>query len=69
MIAEGAAQCYPRFAPTMEWDTAAGHALVSECGGEIFDVDLGQPLRYNKEELTNPSFVAQPAGEWRTGNP
>jgi 3'(2'), 5'-bisphosphate nucleotidase len=61
MIAEGAAQCYPRFAPTMEWDTAAGHALVRECGGELFDVDHCQPLRYNKEELTNPGFIAQPS--------
>jgi len=59
MIAEGSADIYPRFAPTMEWDTAAGHALVVAAGGSVMKTDQSTPLAYNKENLLNPWFVAQ----------
>jgi 3'(2'), 5'-bisphosphate nucleotidase len=58
-VAEGAADLYPRFAPTMEWDTAAGQAVVEAAGGEVVDATVGEPLRYNKEDLHNPWFVAR----------
>jgi len=57
-VAEGSAQFYPRFAPTMEWDTAAGDAIVRASGGEVLDAADSLPLRYNKEDLHNPWFVA-----------
>jgi len=59
LIAEGKAHVYPRFAPTMEWDTGAGQAIVEHAGGEVFEAASGKPLRYNKESLKNPFFVAQ----------
>lgn len=59
LVAEGAADVYPRFAPTMEWDTAAGHAIVRAAGKEIWHTDLQEPLRYNKEDLLNPWFIVQ----------
>lgn len=58
LIAEGAADLYPRFGPTMEWDTAAGHAIVEISGGYVHDIETGLPLRYNKEKLRNPHFIA-----------
>ncbi|MFW6138601.1 MAG: 3'(2'),5'-bisphosphate nucleotidase CysQ family protein [Spirochaetota bacterium] len=58
LVAEGTADIYPRFAPTMEWDTAAGHAIVKQAGGEIFSVGSGRPIEYNKKDLTNEGFVA-----------
>ncbi|WP_019394592.1 3'(2'),5'-bisphosphate nucleotidase CysQ [Priestia filamentosa] len=58
LVAEGKADVYPRFAPTMEWDTAAGHAIVEEAGGKVTKQD-GTPLLYNKEELVNPWFVVE----------
>lgn len=57
LVAEGAADVYPRFAPTMEWDTAAGHAIVKAAGKEIIDHSTGKPMRYNKENLLNNWFV------------
>lgn len=58
LIAEGAADVYPRLGPTSEWDTAAAHAVVTAAGGAVVQLD-GQPLLYNtREELTNPFFVA-----------
>ncbi|AAC06626.1 3'(2'),5'-bisphosphate nucleotidase CysQ [Aquifex aeolicus] len=60
MVAEGSADIYPRIAPTMEWDTGAGHAVAKEAGCELFVYEEGklrEPLRYNKEDLRNPSFV------------
>jgi len=57
-LAEGGADLYPRFGPTMEWDTAAGQAVLEAAGGRILDALSGTPLRYNKEDLHNPSFVA-----------
>jgi len=58
-VARGVADVYPRFGPTMEWDTAAGHAVLIAAGGYVEDAD-GKPLRYGKTEtgLRNPGFVA-----------
>lgn len=55
MIAEGKADIYPRFAPTMEWDTAAAHAIISSLGGRVESPD-GVELIYNKHNLLNPHF-------------
>lgn len=59
MVAEGAADVYPRFAPTMEWDTAAGHAVCKYAGCEVWVHDRSQPLTYNKENLLNPWFLVE----------
>lgn len=59
MIAEGKADIYPRFAPTMEWDTGAGQAIVEAAGYKVLLHESDQPLRYNKEDLTNPWFIAK----------
>lgn len=59
LVAEGAADVYPRYAPTMEWDTAAGHAIAQEAGHDLIDVTTDAPLRYNKHELVNPWFIVQ----------
>jgi len=59
LVAEGAADVYPRFAPTMEWDTAAGHGIALGAGCEIMDVSTGSPMRYNKENLLNNHFIVQ----------
>ncbi|UCG35516.1 MAG: 3'(2'),5'-bisphosphate nucleotidase CysQ [Candidatus Omnitrophota bacterium] len=59
MLAERRADIYPRLGPTMEWDTAAGQIIVEEAGGEVLTVDNLKPLRYNKESLKNPWFVAK----------
>ena len=57
-LAQGKAHVYPRLAPTMEWDTAAAHAILLEAGGKMVDDTTGKELRYNKESLLNPHFVA-----------
>ncbi len=57
LLAAGEADVYPRFGPTMEWDTAAGHAVVAAAGGVVLDLD-GRPLRYGKPGFRNPSFIA-----------
>ena len=57
LVAEGKADVYPRFAPTMEWDTAAGQAICQAAGLEVISKDTDQPLLYNKENLLNPWFV------------
>lgn len=59
LVAEGRADVYPRFAPTMEWDTAAGHAIARASGMEIYQVENGIPLQYNKENLLNPWFIVE----------
>lgn len=67
LIAEGAADVYPRLGPTSEWDTAAGHAVVTGAGGSVVQLG-GQPLSYNtREALINPSFIAygDAARDWR----
>lgn len=59
LIAEGKADVYPRFAPTMEWDTAAGHAIIRAMGKEVYQAGTQHPLVYNKEDLLNPWFIAE----------
>lgn len=56
-VAEGVADIYPRLAPTCEWDTAAAQAVLEGAGGVVLDQD-GNPLRYGKLEVLNPSFIA-----------
>jgi len=56
-VAEGAADIYPRFGRTMEWDTAAGHAVLRFAGGDVLTTD-GAPLTYGKNGLDNPNFIA-----------
>lgn len=58
-VAEGWADIYPRFAPTMEWDTAAGHAIAIAAGANIFHANSGEPITYNKEDLHNPWFIVK----------
>lgn len=57
-IAEGSADFYPRFGPTMEWDTAAGHAVLEAAGGSVTGFD-GAPLVYAKPDFRNPEFLAK----------
>jgi 3'(2'), 5'-bisphosphate nucleotidase len=57
LIAEGKADLYPRIGPTMEWDTAASHAIVEGAGCKIIQFPDKLPLLYNKENLLNPSFI------------
>ncbi len=57
-LAEGLATIYPRYTPTFEWDTAAGHAILNASGGELFDMQTMKPLRYTKKELINPPLIA-----------
>jgi len=56
-VAEGLADLYPRYAPTMEWDTAAAHAIVTEAGGTVLIKDSTQSVQYNKRDLLNPHFL------------
>lgn len=56
-IAEGSADIYPRFSPTMEWDIAAGHAIINAVGCNVINWETKKPLQYNKQNLLNPSFV------------
>ena len=58
LVAEGKADSYPRFAPTMEWDTAAGHAILSGAGGYVTNLLTKEPLCYGKPSFENPFFVA-----------
>lgn len=57
LVAEGKADIYPRFGPTMEWDTGAAQAIVEAAGGQVITHDSGQPLQYNKQDLHNPWFL------------
>ena len=57
LIAEGKADIYPRLAPTMEWDIAAGQAIAEQAGGEIVEFKTQTPLKYNKQNLLNPWFI------------
>ena len=59
LVAEGVADAYPRFAPTMEWDTAAGDAIARAAGRQVLDAQTCQPLAYNKEDLHNPWFLVE----------
>ncbi len=57
LLAAGEADIYPRFGPTMEWDTAAGHAVLSAAGGKVVGLS-GAELAYGKPEFRNPHFIA-----------
>jgi len=56
LVAEGKADFYPRVVPTMQWDTAAAHAVVEAAGGHLTDLD-GHTLQYRKDQLRNPSIL------------
>ncbi len=58
-LALGNADVYPRFAPTMEWDIAAGQAIIEALGGMVVHAETEQALRYNKENLYNPYFIVR----------
>lgn len=62
MIAEGAGDVYPKFGDTMEWDIAAGHAIINASGGSVTDFE-GRDLLYGKPEFANPNFLAS-SGRW-----
>ncbi len=62
-VAEGAVDIYPRMAPNMEWDSAAGQLLIEEAGGKVIDPS-GRPLQYNKEDLHNFGYFA--VGDWHS---
>ncbi len=59
MVAEGTADEYPRFGPTMEWDTAAGHAIANAAGKKVWHTDLSGELTYNKKNLLNSYFIVK----------
>lgn len=59
LVAEGSADIYPRFGPTMEWDTAAGHAVALMAGHDVVEADGGARLAYNKKDLLNPHFIVR----------
>jgi 3'(2'), 5'-bisphosphate nucleotidase len=61
LVAEGAADIYPRLGPTMEWDTAAGQAVAECAGAGVTTYENRERLRYNKEDLLNPWFVVERA--------
>jgi 3'(2'), 5'-bisphosphate nucleotidase len=58
-VAEGTADLYPRCGPTMEWDIAAGHAIVNKVGKHVYQLDTYNEVIYNKRDLTNPWFVVK----------
>lgn len=62
LVAEGKAHFYPRLGPTMEWDTAAAHAVVNAAGGIVHDKE-GNELHYNKPDLHNPEFFVHDNGD------
>jgi 3'(2'), 5'-bisphosphate nucleotidase len=66
LLAEGAADCYPRLAPTSQWDTAAAQGVLEGAGGEVLDLS-GAPFSYPaRESLLNAFFLALPAkAAWR----
>ena len=59
IVAEGQADCYPRFAPTMEWDTAAGQAICEHAGYKVIDLVTKKEMLYNRSELLNNSFLVR----------
>ena len=62
LVATGEADLYPRVGRTMEWDTAAGHAVLSGAGGAVVRFDDHTPLRYGKDGFANPFFIAYAPG-------
>ena len=59
LVAEGSADVYPRFAPTMEWDTAAGHAIAKHAGKKLIDLQTKKEMIYNRPRLTNNWFIVE----------
>lgn len=59
LVASGKADLYPRFGRTMEWDTAAGHAVLLAAGGSVVEAESGEPLEYGKPGFENPFFIAR----------
>ena len=59
MVAEGKADAYPRYAPTMEWDTGAGHAIAKYAGFSVKQYNSNEDVIYNKEDLLNPWFLVK----------
>ena len=59
LVAEGKADLYLRFTPTMEWDTAASHIILNETGIELVNINTGDILKYNKYSLVNPGFITK----------
>jgi 3'(2'), 5'-bisphosphate nucleotidase len=59
LLAEGKVNCYPRFSPCMEWDTAAGQIICKEAGFELIDQTTNTEMFYNREDLLNNSFVVK----------
>ena len=59
LVAEGAADVYPRFGPTMEWDTGAAHAVATAAGRRVLNAETREDLAYNKENLLNPFFIVE----------
>jgi 3'(2'), 5'-bisphosphate nucleotidase len=59
LLAEGTADCYPRFSPCMEWDTAAGQIICKEAGFELIDQTTNTEMSYNRKDLLNNSFVVK----------
>ena len=59
LVAEGSADVYPRFAPTMEWDTAAGHAIAKHSGKKLIDLDTKKEMTYNRPRLKNNWFIVE----------
>ena len=59
LVAEGVADLYPRFGPTMEWDTGAGHAIANAAGRKVIRLGSEEELRYNKPDLHNPGFIVR----------
>lgn len=62
LVATGEADLYPRLGRTMEWDTAAGHAVLKGAGGDVVRFDNHEPLTYGKSDFANPFFIAHAPG-------
>ncbi len=62
LVAAGKAHLYPRLGPTMEWDTAAGQAVVEAAGGELIDLSTNERMQYNRKKLLNNYFLVAAAG-------
>ena len=63
LVAEGKAHVYPRFAPTMEWDTAAGQVIIEQSGGKMMEWPSKDAIRYNRRELRNTWFLCEASAQ------
>ena len=59
LVAEGVADIYPRFSPIQEWDTSASHSILLESGKNILNYETGEQIKYNKESMLHPWFIAK----------